>query len=140
MVIQGFFNFALLRWLFANIEKGTRWVTCWVSDIPEERELYHVDPLTVRAAPLGYLASIERQMVSTLRRGTDYPVDAIVFVPLADRIVNSEGSVAFGERICATRGTGSSLVTYSDFWCHELLRSSKKSVVLDTLYAWIEAR
>ena len=122
-----------------NLKQDTHWVSDWISDIPDERELHRIDPLILRKVPLSYLSSIERQMIRTLDKGARYPVDAIIFVPLADRIVDAEGTVAFGETLCTSRGDKSSqLFVYGDFWCHELLRSSRRELILDAVYRWLD--
>jgi len=121
-----------------NLKQDVRWITNWISDIPEERELQSIDPLILRKVPMGYMASIERQMVSTIGKGARYPMDAIIFVPRDDRIVNAKGAVKFGRDLCASRDADSSqLLIYDNFWCHELLRSSKREHVLDAVYQWL---
>jgi len=135
---------APVRWIikgFArlNLKQDVRWIIDWISDIPDERELQGIDPLILRKVPMGYMASIERQMVSTIGKGARYPMDAIIFVPRDDRIVNAEGSITFGEALCASRDTDfSQLIIYDNFWCHELLRSSKREHVLDAVFQWLD--
>ena len=133
----------LARWIikaFAslNLKQDTRWVKDWVSDISDERDLQGIDPLILHQAPLGYVASIEQQMFSTIYKGTNYPTDAIVFVPRDDRIVNAEGAITFGRDLCESRES-SQLIIYEDFWSHELLRSSKREQALDAVYQWLDA-
>jgi len=135
---------APIRWIikaFAsfNLKQDTSWVKDWVSDIPDERDLQGIDPLILHKAPLGYVASIEQQMFNTLGKGTNYPLDAIIFVPRDDRIVNAEGAIAFGRDLCTSRETESSqLIIYENFCYHELLRSSKRQQVLGVVYQWLD--
>jgi len=135
---------APIKWIikaFAslNLKQDTNEVKDWVSDIPDERDLHGIDPLILRGASLGYLSSIERQMFDTLGKGTNYPLDAIIFVPRDDRIVNAEGAIAFGRDLCTSRETESSqLIIYEDFCYHELLRSTKREQVLDAVYQWLD--
>lgn len=130
------------RWLVKlliifGVKQDVSWSSNWISDIPAEKHLQCVDPLILRELPLGYLVSIEKQMVSTLPKGVDYPVDAIFFIPLDDQIVNPKGNVAFAKIVCNSRGRDSSMTTYNDFWCHELHRSTKRGEVLDLICAWL---
>ncbi len=135
---------APIKWIikaFAslNLKQDTNEVKDWVSDIPDERDLQGIDPLILRRVSLGYLSSIERQMFNTLGKGANYPLDAIIFVPRDDRIVNAEGAIAFGGDLCTSRETESSqLIIYENFCYHELLRSTKREHVLDVVYQWLD--
>lgn len=134
-----------VRWLLhgamsLNFMQNICWVNKKISDIEDERKLHKVDPLILTKVPSGYATSIERQMAKTQRKGSDYPIDAIMIIPGDDHIVNPKGSIAFGKALCAKRGSEDSrLIIYDDFWCHELTHSSKKQETLEALLTWLEA-
>ena len=134
-----------LGWLIRSFSKlglnqNTSWVSEWISDIQYERDLHRVDPLLLRRVPVSYLAEIEKLMSETINKGSDYPVDSIIFAPLADPVVNAKGTVRFGRELQTSRKTDSNpLVTYPEFPYHELLRSSKREEVFEEMYRWLMA-
>jgi alpha-beta hydrolase superfamily lysophospholipase len=137
--------FSPLGWIIRglarlNLKESTHWVSDWISDLPQEKDLHRADPLILRTVPLSYLAEIEGLMAETIGKGIGYPVDAVIFVPLADRIVNAEGSINFGNALRSSRKTERNLlVTYPEFPYHELLRSSKRTETLQVMYRWLQA-
>jgi alpha-beta hydrolase superfamily lysophospholipase len=134
-------RFVLKNALQINVKLDTAWGAEYMSDQPEEIELYRRDPLIPKAIPSAYASSIESLMSIVNRKATEFPVDSLFLFPSKDGITSVQGGLAFARRVeSASREQECRIVQYYGNESHDLTRSSVRDQVRRTLVDWLESK
>lgn len=122
-----------------NLPVDTAWGNRWISDLPEEVALFTADPLVPEQLPTRYLSSIEAQMAATEKRGSRFPVPALMLLPDSDGITSVGAGLAFARSVRAAVGRERfQLEQFAGLCAHDLLRSSAREAVQARLAGWLE--
>ena len=134
-------RFVLKNALRLNLKLDTSWGAVYMSDQPEEVELYRRDPLVPKAIPSTYASSIETLMAAVDQKTSSFPVDSLFLFPGEDGITSLQGGLGFARRVESARGGQScKIIQYQGIASHDLTRSSIRHQVRQTLLDWLESR
>ena len=124
-----------------NLTFPTSWSAPYISDEIIEQKLYLSDPLIPTTGPSKYASSIEDQMILTEPQAPKFPTDALMLVPGQDGVTSVSGAIEFATRAQASLGPKRfSLVRYQQSYSHDLLRSSLRRPVQQTITQWLSER
>jgi alpha-beta hydrolase superfamily lysophospholipase len=123
-----------------NLSVDTSWGSKWLSDLPEEVQLFTADPLVPHRLPTRYASSIESLMVSTRRRGERFPFEGLMVVPARDGITSREAGIRFAERANAGSAKPRVRLVRLGVTAHDVLRSSARSTARTAIGDWLDAR
>ncbi len=112
------------------------WSSRWTSDIPDEVELYRVDPLVHKRIPLCYLNSVETLMATVDAQLQDWAVPTLILSADQDMIAGGQGAVLFAARFAASFPGMVRLRQYRETTAHELLRSSRRDQAIADIVHW----
>ena len=80
-------------------------------------------------------------MILTEPQAPKFPTDALMLVPGQDGVTNVSGAIEFATRAQASLGPKRfSLVRYQQSYSHDLLRSSLRRPVQQTITQWLSER
>ncbi len=130
---------AFKRLLDLNVGVDTSWGDKWLSDLPEELELFGSDPLIPHRLPTRYASSIESLMARSSARGAVVPYDGFVVLPGRDGITSREAAEAFARR-ANTFGPTRVGVYGFDVVAHDVLRSSAGERAFEAIAGWLDSR
>jgi alpha-beta hydrolase superfamily lysophospholipase len=134
-------RFLLKSALQFNVNLDTSWGAKYMSDLPEEVELYRRDPLIPKSIPSAYASSIESLMAEVDNMAPRLAVDSLFVFPGNDGITSLNGGLAFARRV--ESGLGSErcrVVQYHGVAAHDLTRSSVRDQVRRTILDWLDSK
>ncbi len=134
-------RFLLKSALQFNIKLDTSWGAKYMSDQPDEVELYRRDPLVPKSIPSAYGSSIESLMATVDKRASDLAVDSLFVFPGKDGITSLKGGLAFARRV--ESGVGSHrcrIIQYHGVEAHDLTRSSVRKQARRTVLEWLDSK
>lgn len=122
-----------------NFPLDCQWGAPYMSDIPEEVEVYRADPLVLQAIPSAYASSIEARMAEVDSCAGEIPAETLFLFPSRDGITSLPGGLTFASRVRAA-DPGRCTIHQFETPAHDLRRSSLRNQVLDRMSSWLLAK
>lgn len=106
-----------------------------ISRDPAVIEHYKADPLNHGLVSPGFFFSYLEAKEDTLRRAKEFQVPVLFLLPMADRVINPEGTE---ELFRATEAPEKKIIRYPGLY-HEIFNEPEKERVFEDLKAWLRS-